>query len=198
MANYWFIYNNTDGSLYSHYLGETDEWTNVPDGYSALMFQDTDVDAQKAFMYPKDYIVQNGQLVNVISDEDRLKRAKATQIQIVLASCNNVQNGLIKSSALGTEYTYVCSATAKTRYDAIYARFHNDDAYIQEDIYTVENGYLTHTKDQFVQFWTDAFNNEKDLDVKYRGYVGQINAIQLSNYANVDDAIADVQKITWE
>lgn len=200
---YYFIYNLSDGIITQHFTTElaNDTWDGMPDTMGILACGLDDEDAQKLFNDPTlyKYVVQNGKLVQTATDEELLELAKSKQINIILNQYVASQNNAVfKSSAIGAAYTYVANPNAKTRYDAIYARFHNDPTYMSEEIYTVEGGYIEHNKDQFTQVWIDGFASDKAIDGKYRGLVSQINAIQLSSYGNVDDAIADVQKITWE
>lgn len=59
--NYWFLYHITDGSLYgSPYLGDVEEWKNIPDGCGVLgPIVQSNTTAMDAFINPECYTVQN-------------------------------------------------------------------------------------------------------------------------------------------
>lgn len=134
------------------------------------------------------------------ADIDSWRFGCAQSLQLELLQTEYLSNTYqpIQSSALGTPHTYLYNSIAKTRYDAIYARFHNDSNYTSEDIYTLEAGNVAHSKDQFTQVWTDAFSVEKNAINRYDYLVKQIKSIQLADYATVDGAIAAIQSITWD
>uniref|UniRef100_UPI001A8F9721 hypothetical protein n=1 Tax=Alicyclobacillus suci TaxID=2816080 RepID=UPI001A8F9721 len=67
MLNYWFLYR-ADGTIYgAPYLGNADEWTNIPPECSGVLgpfdVASASEAVQDAYAHPERYLVQNGQLV---------------------------------------------------------------------------------------------------------------------------------------
>jgi hypothetical protein len=79
--NYFFLYQVENGTLYgSPYLGETEEWTNIPSGCGAIgPFPEDHVTASDAYVNPDCYNVQNGTLTPVATI-DQIKEKKLSDL----------------------------------------------------------------------------------------------------------------------
>lgn len=196
---YLIIYDTISGNIdQKQMIDDSTQWQSISSLQSSITFPFTDSMATQLWNDDSShYQIQNGQIVYILTDQKKLDNAKSAQKVILYQS---YQSELVKSftsSGMGTTYTYLADPSAKTRYNAIYSRFYGDPTYTSEEIYTIEGGYITHTKDQFSQVWIDGFNNEKALDTKYRDYVTRLGLIVLTDYTNVDGAISAVQAIVW-
>lgn len=78
--NYWILYRLDNGSIHgSPYLGDTDEWTNIPDGCGVIgPIPQEDSKAKDASENPDWYTVQNDILVPV-PDIDAKRAAKEAE-----------------------------------------------------------------------------------------------------------------------
>lgn len=93
--NFFFIYNLSDGSHYSHYLGLAEEWTNIPDGCGVIgPIPSTESIVGDIFQYPHRYIVKDGQLVYSYTDEQLLAEKQLLKpIELGLAYENALDTG---------------------------------------------------------------------------------------------------------
>lgn len=114
---------------------------------------------------------------------DDIKNAKIAQ----LTDFNNQSSLTFTSYALGSVHTYLADDGAMGKFNAKYA-FVNNVIYDNSPInwYTIEEGGVIHTKDQFNQVWLDGqnyinvnFNKWDSLvkQVKACTTVEQVNAI---------------------
>lgn len=120
--NYWFLYNTANGSIYgSPYLGNADEWTNIPEGCAVLGPIDaSSANAQvvDAFSNPDHYIVQNNELT-AVSNITQLQLTKAQNAKIV--DMTNAYNQVIYSTFQSNAFdgttmeTYACDQVSQSR-----------------------------------------------------------------------------------
>jgi hypothetical protein len=102
-----------------------------------------------------------------------VKKAKLAELQ---AARDNAIYTSFTSSALGTVKTY--------NYDREAAQNFRDKALmlsLNPNIttvtwYTLEDGFITHTRDQFIQVCTDGDNHEEPLKMRYYTLEAQVNA----------------------
>jgi hypothetical protein len=116
---------------------------------------------------------------------DETKADKRTEItQLYQAATQTFQ-----SSALGSSHTYLADDTSMGKFNAEYT-FINSASYDNSNInwYTVEQGGVVHTKDQFNQVWLDGRSYLTSMFNKWDTLMKQINACT---------DIASVQAITW-
>ncbi len=109
--NYWFLYLLTTGEIYtSPYLGNANEWTNIPDGCGVLgpIDEATASEAIKdAYLHPNYYFVQSGSLVAVTNlAQLQLQDAQTTKIASLQVSFQQTLNAGFPSLASGTSITY--------------------------------------------------------------------------------------------
>lgn len=109
--NYWFLYNMADGSIYGQpYLGNADEWTNIPTGCAVLGPFDeakAGTTVKDAFAHPNYYIAQNDNLVAVANIATlQLADAKQAKISEITNAYQTELNGTFTSSATGATLVY--------------------------------------------------------------------------------------------
>jgi hypothetical protein len=160
--------------------------TKVPDGCTAIYIDDS--------QYPDvwsnlgEYTIQSGVPVfTPISDDVKLANAQQAKIAELTEAESNA-NPTFVSSALGTSHTYLSDEKAMGKFNAEYA-YVNSPAYDGQPIkwYTIEEGGVLHTKEQFNQVWLDgrsvfaaSFDKWDRLvkQVKACTTVDQVNAIK--------------------
>lgn len=113
---------------------------------------------------------------------------KAQKKSELKASRDASVTGGFTSNALGTAHTYLSDATSMVYYNATMNRFLNDSTFTTIKWWTVDAGYLDHTKTQFFQLFNDGHQFGVDQDEK----LAQLNA-------SVDSAttVAAINAITW-
>lgn len=112
-----------------------------------------------------DTIITKWSLTDPQPSEDVLL-ANSTAVQLNLAKlqkqnelqekCNEAIAGGFKSSALGTVHTYPSHDKAQTNFNTEMHRFIIDPSYTSCSFFTVDAGFLTHTKDQFFKAFSDG------------------------------------------
>ncbi|MDP4268477.1 MAG: hypothetical protein Q8880_13720 [Bacteroidota bacterium] len=144
----------------------------------------------------------NGTWQNGISEDDinavlgitldSVKQAKINE----LSAINNA-NITFTSNTLGTVHTYLADDSAMAKFNAEYA-FVNSDAYDNSPIlwYTVEEGGVEHTKEQFNQVWLEGRTFVVTNFAKWDELVKKVKAINTDNQT-ISQAIAEVQSIVW-
>lgn len=107
---YWFIYNLTDGTIHgAPYLGNVDEWTNIPNGCGVLgPIDETDATATDAWQNPTHYTVSNGKLALV-------SNVSALQLSAAQASKKDeLSNAVAAKITAGYQSTVTIASTGKT------------------------------------------------------------------------------------
>lgn len=92
------------------------------------------------------------------------------------------------SSALGTSHQYLSDPTSMAYYMATMLRFTNDPTFSSINWWTIDAGYLAHTKAQFIQLFNDAHQFGLDQDEQLAKLNADVDA------AKTPDAI---NAITW-
>lgn len=187
--NFFFIYNLSDGSHYSHYLGSAEEWTNVPDGCGVIgPIPNTESIVDDAFQYPHRYSVKDGQLIYSYTDEQLLSEKQLLKpIELNIDYGNAVDAGF--QVTIGTK-TYTLGWTDK------------DKMNLQLTNTSIEKG------DQvFPIYYTDIDGNpfqlmqQSDLNliesVATKFYVAQHQQIQALKYKVSQATLDTIDSITW-
>lgn len=124
-------------------------------------------------------------VLDIIPSLDIEKQSKITEITQLYQKSTQT----FSSSALGSPHTYLADDTSMGKFNAEYT-FINGNAYDGSSInwYTVEQGGVIHTKEQFNQVWTDGRTYLSNQFNKWDSLVKQINTC-----ADVNS----VQVISW-
>lgn len=116
---------------------------------------------------------------------DYLRDQKKSELD---TRCDESIMGGFPSSALGVAHTYPSDFTAMVYFNATLNRFMNDPTFTTANQKTVDAGYLSHTKEQFIKVFNDghAFGEAQ---------IAHLNTLK----AQVDTATteADIDAITW-
>lgn len=101
------------------------------------------------------------------------KEAKVAQIE----DLSNQYLQTFQSSALGTPHTYLSALKDIALLDGEFG-YVNSQVYGGEPInwYTIEQGYVDHTAQQFIQVWLDGRNNLRTVKEKAAGLIAQVQA----------------------
>jgi predicted glutamine amidotransferase len=101
------------------------------------------------------------------------------------------------SSALGTTKTYNYSQKAASdfRGRALMLSLNPSTATVMWA--TLEDGFIEHTREQFIQVCTDGDAHQTTLEMHYYQLEDQVNAIVVNDTTTEDQAIAQVDAITW-
>lgn len=129
-------------------------------------------------------------IISFVNVEKTLTLLEAQKQQIaVLTSAYENSTQVFVSSALGSTHTYLADDTSMGKFNAEYT-FINGNTYDGSSInwYTVEQGGVIHTKEQFNQVWMDGRNYLANQFNKWDSLVKQINTC-----ADVNS----VQVISW-
>lgn len=136
-----------------------------------------------------------GQWVEGLSDNDisaltgnTLDEVKANKIAEITESERNSSSTFI-SAALGSIHTYLSDDSAMAKFNAEYT-FVNGDDYTGQPIlwFTLEEGGVNHTKEQFNQVWAEGRNYISNNFKKWDDLVKRIKAC---------NSISQVQSISW-
>lgn len=158
-----------------------------------------DVEVPEGFYKPK---FANGTWTEGLSQETitnilglTLNDVKQEKIN-VLTTINN-SNITFTSSALGTVHTYLADDSAMAKFNAEYT-YINSSSYDNSPIlwYTLEEGGVNHTKDQFNQVWLEGRNFVANNFAKWDELVKKVKAITTDNQT-LDQAIVQVKSIVW-
>lgn len=116
---------------------------------------------------------------------DSLKSQKKAQLG---ASFDATMAGGFTSSALGVAHTYPSDLQAMIFFNATMNRFNNDSTFTSVDQKTLDAGYLTHTKAQFIQVFNDGHAFGVMQDTKLANLKAQADAAT---------TVSAVNAITW-
>jgi hypothetical protein len=116
---------------------------------------------------------------------DDVKNAKIAELTAV----NNSASASFTSTALGTSHTYLSDADAMSKFNAEYTFVNGPDWDGQPILwFTIEEGGVEHTKDQFNQVWLDGRNHVATNFNKWDSLVKQVKACT---------TIDEVNSIVW-
>lgn len=175
--------------MYSHYLGDTDEWTNIPDGCDVLgPIPDTDTAAQQAYNFPNRYGVKDGGLTIILSDADLLADMQLYKnIELEVGYNQAINSGF--QVTLGTN-TYTLGWKDK------------DKLNLQLTNTSIDKGHQV-----FPIYYTDINGNpfqlmqQSDLNliesVATKFYVAQHQQIQALKYKVSQATLDTIDSITW-
>lgn len=116
---------------------------------------------------------------------DEAKRQKLVELQT--ARDNEIYT-TFQSSALGTPHTYTYSQEAAANFDKKATLLGIAPSITTISWYTVEEGFVNHTRDQWVQVCLDGGQREESLKMKY---------FQLEAQVSAATDIATVNAIVW-
>lgn len=155
------------------------------------------LDSNKKVIGVKDvleqYVIQTNDLVSELGEMGQTKQEDGSFISPTpqpptlddvknqkiaeLTNTNNNANATFTSSALGTVHTYLSDDSAMGKFNAQYT-FVNSAIYDNSPInwYTIEEGGVIHTKDQFNQLWLDGRNYISANFNKWDSLVKQVKA----------------------
>jgi hypothetical protein len=187
--NHFFLYDTTNGNIHgSPYLGEANEWTNIPAGCDVLgPFEASTADAtvQDAYLHPNHYTIQNGQLVadpNISALQ--LQEAKDAKVREIYAKRDEtILAGF--TSANGHQYFYGESDQRKLQGQSNLLLL---DPTITSVDWMTKEGIVTHTRDQFIEVLKEAGKFERDQHTKCYTLEAQVWAAT---------TLAQVQAIVW-
>lgn len=124
---------------------------------------------------------------------DRLADAKASKIAEFKALCEStIEAGFTSSNG----HTY-----RTNRDDQINMIGQKDD--LSDGTITVvpwnteDAGYVNHTPDEWLTVYSEAFNYKKKQLLYYNSLKEKVNAIVVSDTVTEDDAVSQVNAITW-
>ena len=201
--NYWFLYTIATGEIYgSPYLGAVDKWTNIPDGCAVWgpFEEDTaSTEVKDAFAHPNYYTVQNGILIAVSNIVDlQLTDAKIVQLAQLNAGFNKTLNGGFTAKTLvGTAtspHTYPSDPTAQSNFTGIVAAFTTNPNKTSTMFYTINEGYVNHTKQEFFDVYSDGDTWKEVQYAQLATLEAQVNAIT----ASTPDWLQAIQAIVWK
>jgi hypothetical protein len=132
------------------------------------------VPVPEGFHHPK---WDGSQWVEGKTDAELLEIAKAVK-NAELESAYNQTTSFIQSSALGTPHTYVIrngnddySAFFNSQFQFILSTYYDGSPFMW---FTLENGDVSHTKDQFAQVYTEIHNHTQTARTQKKDYQTQI------------------------
>lgn len=183
--NYFFLYNLADGSIYDGpYRGEATVFNNIPSGCGLIgPIADTDITAQDAFQHPNYYLVQNGQLAHKTNVADLqfqdAQNAKEAELDAAYAQATQT----FKSSATGNPLTYlvedgVMMSKFNAQYNYANSAMYNGNPF---SFYTLEQGGVQHTKDQFLKVWQEGHDWMQAQFIKWDNKQKQRKACTTTN-----------------
>ena len=173
------------------YLGNVDYWENIPDGCEILKYtknNNTPQEVLNVFNNHNHYLIIDGNIVpkeNII--DLQLNEIKSNKINEIELACSNSIK-YFTSSALGTQYTYLSDNEAMILFSGEYTFIKSDD-YDGNLIpwYTVEEDYIEHTKEQFIQVYLDGRNNLQFNKLKKKDILERIkNATTIDEINNIN------------
>lgn len=199
---YWFLYDST-GAIKEAQQCSVTEWTNLNGYAGAISFPLSDSSAQEAYSNSSLYVIQNNQLVQS-SNYSSLQLQTTKNNRIAYLESQYVQT-LAKgfaSSALGTTYTYGLSDSDEAEWKAL-------NVAITRNAYPTAGyalkcfdstgavQYITHTLTQAEQVLLDGSTFGLNQLSNLRTKINNVNAVQLANYATLQDAENAVNAITY-
>lgn len=110
------------------------------------------------------------------ADDRPLQDVKTDKLASLQATRDNEIYTTFQSSALGTPHTYTYSQEAAANFEKKTALLGIAPSITTISWYTVENGFVDHTRDQFVQVCLDGGNREEQLKMKYFQLEAQVSA----------------------
>ncbi|MCL6597928.1 MAG: hypothetical protein K6T81_04240 [Alicyclobacillus macrosporangiidus] len=116
--NYWFLYKS-DGTIYGPpYLGNAEDWTNIPAECAGVLGPIPDIDpvATDAWKHPNHYAVQNAQLVKTVTDAQLLAEAKQEKHAYLDQQLAATYNTGFTSSATGTTIAWPFDDQAQNKW----------------------------------------------------------------------------------
>lgn len=179
--NYWFLYNLSDGSIHgAPYLGNADEWTNIPRGCGVLGAIPADTASLQvidAFNNPTHYTVQNGQLTAVANIAQlQLTQAQATKIAQITAGYNQELRTQFVSSANGTATTYAYGQDQQTKYMKLLMLMNTSMITYPYTVYDINSNAVPLTQAQLQQLYKDIDTFESNLEGQMHTLINQVNA----------------------
>lgn len=185
--NYWFLYNLTTGEFYgSPYLGNADEWTNIPVGCSVLgPFDEATATTtiKDAYIHPNYYLVQAGAIA-----------AKPNILDLQLADAKDLKIAQVKGLAEKSLYTTITSNGVTYNYsaDSGYPAFQKlllgmiagiiTYPYTLYDINHVAVSFAT--ADALKLLYQDISTRENAINTKINDYVTQVKACTTVDQVN--------------
>lgn len=124
-------------------------------------------------------------LISTLKTLDDVKQDKIAE----LAECERNASATFTSTALGSSHTYLSDEMAMSKFNAEFT-FVNSALYDNSPInwFTLEEGGVIHTKDQFNQVWLDGRNQISTNFNKWDRLVKQVKQCT---------SIPDVLAIAW-
>lgn len=188
MAYFWFLYNNSDGSMYTHYRGNSEEWTNIPDGCSAIRFDDTDPTAQDAYRHSSIYGVVDGKLQVNVSDSELLAyKQRLKNIELDCAYELVVNSGF--QVTIGAN-TYNLGWTDK---DKLNLQLTNTSIDKGDQVFPIYYTDINGTPFQLTQ--QSDLNTIESTATRF--YVNQHQQIQSLKYTVSQATLETIDSITW-
>jgi len=131
----------------------------------------------------------DGEIVEIRETlEDKLKLAKQNKILELNNLCSQTISSTFNSSALGISHIYKYDKEAQTNFINVEQalKYYPEDMII--DWRTVDNGVLTHNKQQFITLFLDSLNHKLYNINRYR---------ELEKIVNNVETIEIVNSIVW-
>lgn len=166
-------------------------------------FDDTDTNAQSAFNDPAHYTYTNGTWTYTPpSNQEQLNQTKSQRIAYLNSTYAQTLTKGFTSSALGTVYTYGLADSDEKEWKALNVAI-TRNAYpttgyplkCYDSTGTVQ--YLTHTQAQAEQVLLDGSTFGMNQLSNLRTKTNNVNAVQLANYATLQDAENAVNAVTY-
>lgn len=190
--NYWFLYNYTTGTITQPYLGNADQWTNIPSGQGVIgPFSQASATAavQDAYTNPQLYTVQSGQLVQAANYTSlQLQQAQNAKIGDLNSKCNQTILSGFASSALSVSHNYDFDYEAQMNFSGMMNAVNASIAPASITWKTTDAGNLAHTQAQFKQLYADGMNFKNTQITKYWNLKAQVLAAT---------TVSQVNTITW-
>lgn len=195
------IYANIDAS------GKLLQMQHLPDSSSAPSwatnsFPDTDTDAASALTDITRYSYVNSAWVYTApTDAELFSQAQQTQLAALEAGMiATLQGGFTAKTLVGTSTTphqYPTDAGAQSNFTAGVTAFTTNPNKTSITIQTLDAGWVSHTKTEFYGVYSDGDNWKEAQFPKLTQLQSQVNALQLSSYSTLADALAAVQAVVW-
>jgi hypothetical protein len=130
----------------------------------------------------------NGAWVEGMAQTDILTDLKSIKKSELSKKCNEAIAGGFASSALGEAHTYPSHDKAQSNFNTEMNRFLTDSNYLSCKFFTIDAGWLGHTKDQFFQVFHEGHDFGNAQWEKLFSLFSQVDASQTK---------ADLDAIVW-
>jgi hypothetical protein len=160
------------------HLTFSDSLVNEKGVYKYKWVNNQIVERPQSELYPLDYV-----------KADKLSELQKARDAEIFSS--------FKSSALGTQKTYNYDKEAYENFRGRALLLSLNPNITTVNWATIEDGFVNHTKDQFLQVISDGATHEESAKMKYFQLEAQVKAININANTTYDQAVAQIQAIVW-